>query len=56
MTNRTGILDFKNVFKIAEKYHRSALGGEATSYDFAKSETWRCFLIDVQTFFEQNPQ
>jgi hypothetical protein len=49
-------LDFKNPFKIAEKYHAEALCAEATSYDFAKSENWRCFLDDVRTFFEQNPE
>ncbi len=55
-------LDFKNAFKIAEKYHAEALCAEAVSYDFAKSETWRCFLDDnpknideVKTRFPEVP-
>jgi hypothetical protein len=56
IADRTLVLDFKNAFKIAEKYHAEALCAEAVSYDFTKSENWRCFLIDVRTFFEQNPQ
>jgi len=27
----------------------SAQSASAVSYDFTKSENWRCFLIDVQT-------
>ena len=34
-------LDFKNLFKIAEKYHAEALCAEATSYDFSESTNWR---------------
>lgn len=55
IAERTLACDFKNAFKIAEKYHAEALCAEAVSYDFTKSENWRCFLIDVRTFFEQNP-
>jgi len=55
IADRTLVLDFKNAFKIAEKYHAEALCAEAISYDFTKSENWRCFLIDVRTFFEQTP-
>ena len=56
IADRSLFLDFKNAFKIAEKYHAEALCAEAISYDFTKSENWRCFLIDVRTFFEENPQ
>jgi hypothetical protein len=35
------VLDFKNAFKIAEKYHAEALCAEAIPYDFSKSENWR---------------
>ena len=42
IADRTLVLDFKNAFKIAEKYHAEALCAEATSYDFTKSENWRC--------------
>ena len=41
IADRTLVLDFKNAFKIAEKYHAEALCAEATSCDFAKSENWR---------------
>ena len=41
IADRTLFLDFKNAFKIAEKYHAEALCAEATSYDFTKSENWR---------------
>ena len=41
IADRTLVLDFKNAFKIAEKYHAEALCAEAVSYDFTKSENWR---------------
>ena len=41
IADRTLVLDFKNAFKIAEKYHAEALCAEANSYDFTKSENWR---------------
>ena len=41
IADRTLACDFKNAFKIAEKYHAEALCAEAISYDFAKSENWR---------------
>jgi len=47
--------DFKNAFKIAKKYHAEALCAKANSYDFTKSENWRCLLDKVRMFFEQNP-
>ena len=55
IADRTLACDFKNAFQIAEKYHAEALCAEAVSYDFTKSENWRCFLIDVRTFFDENP-
>jgi len=33
-----------------------ALCVEANSYDFTKSENWRCFLDEVRTFFDENPE
>ena len=41
IADRTLVLDFKNAFKIAEKYHAEALCAEAVSYDFTKSENWQ---------------
>jgi len=37
IADRTLACDFKNAFKIAEKYHAEALCAEATSFNFAKS-------------------
>jgi len=37
------------------KLEASALCAEAISYDFTKSENWRCFLNEVRTFFDENP-
>src|SRR4030067_375917 len=41
IADRTLVLDFKNAFKIAEKYHAEALCAEATSFNFAECKTWR---------------
>ena len=41
IADRTLFLDFKNAFKIAEKYHAEALCAEATSFNFAECKTWR---------------
>ena len=49
ITNRTLVLDFKNAFKIAEKYHAEALCAEAIPYDFTKSKNWRRRCPEVRT-------
>ena len=41
IADRTLACDFKNAFKIAEKYHAEARSAEAIPYDFIKSESWR---------------
>gem|GEM_PF-6500254 len=41
IADRTLVLDFKNAFKIAEKYHAEALCAEATSFNFAECKNWR---------------
>ena len=41
IADRTLACDFKNAFKIAEKYHAEARSAETTSYDFAQSTIWR---------------
>jgi hypothetical protein len=56
IADRTLSCDFKNAFTIAEKYHAEALCAEASNLDFSKCDSWRCFLIDVRTFFEENPE
>jgi len=50
------VCDFKNAWIIAEKYHEEAQHAGETCYDFGKSESWLCFLDEVRTFFEENPQ
>jgi len=55
IAERTLSFPLKNAWILAGKYHAEAQRAEATSYDFAKSAIWRSFLIDVRTFFEQNP-
>ncbi|MCG2702186.1 hypothetical protein L6273_03490, partial [Candidatus Parcubacteria bacterium] len=52
IADRTLVLDFKNAFKIAEKYHAEALCAEAVSYDFTKSENWRCAFENIRTDFQ----
>ena len=56
IADRTLFLDFVPAFKIAEKYHAEARSAEATSFNFAECKTWRCFLDEVRTFFEQNSE
>ena len=56
LADRTLVCDFKNAWIVAEKYHDEAQRARETSYDFAKSERWLCFLAEVRTFFEENPQ
>jgi len=51
IADRTLACDFKNAFQIAEKYHAEALCAEAVSYDFTKSENWRCILEIARTEF-----
>ena len=41
LAEQTLNFDFKNAFKIAEKYHAEALCAEATSFNFAECKTWR---------------
>lgn len=41
IADRTLACDFKNAFKIAEKYRAEALCAEATSFNFAECKNWR---------------
>ncbi len=54
IADRTLVLDFKNAFKIAEKYHAEALCAEATSFNFAECKTWRRAWDALGTFFKIN--
>jgi len=51
ITDRTLACDFKNAFRIVEKYHAEARSAEATSYDFSESTNWRCILKIARTEF-----
>ena len=41
IADRTLVLDFKNAFKIAEKYHADPANAGEVPINFAKSENWR---------------
>ena len=41
IADRTLACDFKNAFKIAEKYNAEALCAEASNLDFSKCDSWR---------------
>ena len=41
IVDRTLACDFKNAFKIAEKYHAEALCAEASNLDISKCDSWR---------------
>ena len=55
IAERTLSFPLKNAWILAGKYHAEAQRAEATSYDFAESTIWRCFLDEVRTFFDKNP-
>src|SRR3989339_924465 len=56
IAERTLSFPLKNAWILAGKYHAEARSAEATNLDFSKCDSWRCFLDEVRTFFEQNPQ
>jgi len=43
-------LDFKNAFKIAEKYHAEAQRAEASNLDFSKCDSWCEFTTKLELF------
>ncbi|MFH1979794.1 MAG: hypothetical protein ABII99_01980 [Patescibacteria group bacterium] len=55
IAERTLSFPLKNAWILAGKYHAEALCAEASNLDFSKCDSWRCFLDEVRTFFEQNP-
>jgi len=48
-------LDFKNPFKILAEAEPRLLRGEAAIAQNPNSENWRCLLVKIRTFFEENP-
>ena len=47
--------DFKNPFKILAEAEPRLWRGEATIAQNPNSENWRCFLVKIRTFFDENP-
>ena len=48
-------LDFKNPFKILAEAEPRQRRGEATIAQNPNSENWRCLLVKIRTFFDENP-
>ena len=48
-------LDFKNLFKILAEAELRLWRGEATIAQNPNSENWRCLLVKIRTFFDENP-
>jgi len=48
-------LDFKNPFKILAEAEPRLWRGEATIAQNPNSENWRCLLVKIRTFFDENP-
>ena len=48
-------LDFKNPFKILVEAEPRLWRGEAVIAQNPNSENWRCLLVKIRTFFDENP-
>jgi len=48
-------LDFKNPFKILAEAEPRLWRGEATIAQNPNSKNWRCLLVKIRTFFDENP-
>ena len=48
-------LDFKNPYKILVSAEPERSEGEATIAQKSQSENWRCLLVKIRTFFDENP-
>ncbi len=48
-------LDFKFPFKILAEAEPRLWLGEATIAQNPNSENWRCLLVKIRTFFDENP-
>jgi hypothetical protein len=44
---------FENPWKIPEKFNAERQIREATSSEIDECDSWRCFLDEVRTYFEQ---
>jgi len=48
-------LDFKNPFKILAEAEPRLWRGEAGIAQNPNFENWRCLLVKIRTFFDENP-
>ena len=55
LTGQKLLLDFKNPFKIIVKVEPEQSEGEAIVVQNPNSENWRCLLVKIRTFFDENP-
>ena len=55
LTGQKLLLDFKNPFKILVKVEPEQSEGEAIVVQNPNSENWRCLLVKIRTFFDENP-
>jgi len=46
----------KKPWRVAQKWHSVSLRDTLAPAVSGKSENWRCFLDEVRTLYEQNPQ
>ena len=49
-------LSLKKPWRVAQKWHSVSLRDTLAPAVSGKSENWRCFLDEVRTMYEQNPQ
>ena len=56
IAERTLALDLKKPWRVARSWHCVSLCDTPHSAVSGKSENWRCFLDEVRTLYEQNPQ
>jgi hypothetical protein len=47
--------DFKNPYKIIANAEPERSEGEATTLKNAEIVNWRCLLVKIRTFFDENP-
>ena len=55
LAERTLSLDLKNAWKIPAKFNAERRSREATNLVFSECDNLRCFLDEVRTFFDENP-
>jgi hypothetical protein len=49
-------VSLKKPWRVAHKWHSVSLRDTLAPAVSGKSENWRCFLDEVRTMYEQNPQ